>query len=51
MGVSEQRISMEMAAAVMMMNGTMKETLHATWGVRPREWTRESKIAGITKYC
>ena len=38
-----------MAVTVMRMKGTMKVTRHATRGVNPCLWTRESKIAGITK--
>jgi len=48
-GVSSQRRSIPNAVEVIKMNGTMKETLQATCGVRPRCMTRESKRAGITK--
>ena len=49
-GVSGQTNNNVMAVATMIMNGTMKATRHALWGVRPDWWTSESKIAGIRKY-
>ena len=45
-GVSSVRRSIEMATPVMRMKGTMKETRHATWGVRPRLWTLDHKVSG-----
>ena len=48
-GVSSQRKIMPSAVAMIRMEGTMKDTLHATWWVSPCFSTRESKMAGITK--
>ena len=49
-GVSGQTNNIVMETATMTMNGTMKATRHATWGVRCLSCTSESKIAGIKKY-
>lgn len=48
-GVSGQRINIDMAVVVMRMNGTMKDILQAMWAVRPWFCIRESTMAGITK--
>ena len=49
-GVSGHTNNNVMAVATMMMNGTIKATRHALWGVKPDWWTSESKMAGIRKY-
>ena len=49
-GVSGHTKSIVTATETMMMNGTMKATRHALWGVSCWCPTSESKIAGIKKY-
>jgi len=48
-GVSWQSRRRQVATETIIIPGTTKATLQATWGVRPL-LTRESKIEGIRKY-
>ena len=48
-GVSGHVRIMTNAVKVMRMNGTTNATRHATWSVRCWCWTRELKMAGMTK--